>query len=62
MQELWTRLQEWVEIPSVTGGEADYGDALARRLEALGLDVERQDVAPGRKELDGWNLGVGYMF
>ena len=48
MQELWTRLQEWVEIPSVTGGEADYGDALARRLQALGLDVERQDVAPGR--------------
>lgn len=48
MKELWTRLQEWVEIPSVTGGEAGYADALARRLTALGLDVERQEVAPGR--------------
>lgn len=26
------------------------------------FDYQDQDVAPGRKELDGWNLGVGYMF
>ncbi len=45
----WIRtLIDWIEIDSVTGGEADYGDALARRVEALGLDVERQELAPGR--------------
>ena len=26
------------------------------------LDYQDQDAAPGRKELDGWNLGVGYQF
>jgi hypothetical protein len=26
------------------------------------FDYQDQDAAPGRKELDGWNLGVGYMF
>jgi len=44
-------LIEWIEIPSVTGEEGDYGDALGRRLRALGFDVERQDVAPGRFNL-----------
>ena len=28
----------------------------------LKFDYQDQDAAPGRKELDGWNLGVGYMF
>lgn len=44
-------LQDWIDIPSVTGDEADYADALARHLEGLGLGVERQDVAPGRFNL-----------
>ena len=26
------------------------------------LDYQDQDTAPGRKELDGWNLGLGYQF
>jgi len=26
------------------------------------FDVQTQDAAPGRTELDGWNLGVGYQF
>lgn len=42
---------DWIEIPSVTGDEGDYGDALARRLESLGFDCERQELAPGRFNL-----------
>jgi len=51
MQDLLRTLVEWIEIPSVTGGEGDYGDALARALEARGFDVERQEVGPGRFNL-----------
>jgi len=40
-------LCDLVDIPSVTGGEGDYGDALARLLAGEGLDVERQELAPG---------------
>jgi acetylornithine deacetylase len=46
--DLVRTLLEWVDIPSVTGSEGDYGDALARALAAIGLDVERQSLAPGR--------------
>jgi len=47
--DAWIRtLCDWVAIPSVTGTEGGYGDALARRLGALGLGVERQELAPGR--------------
>lgn len=47
--EAWIRtLCDWVDIQSVTGSEGDYGDALARRLVAMGLSVERQELAPGR--------------
>jgi acetylornithine deacetylase len=48
MERLVEDLVDWIEIPSVTGDERDYGDALVRRLEALGFDCERQDLAPGR--------------
>ena len=48
MEDPWKRLRDWIEIPSVTGGEGDYADALARRLRESGLDVELQEVAPGR--------------
>lgn len=45
----WFRtLCDWIEIPSVTGDEASYGDALARKLAELGFAVERQELAPGR--------------
>lgn len=47
--DAWFRtLCDWIEIPSITGDEASYGDALARRLTELGFDVERQELAPGR--------------
>jgi acetylornithine deacetylase len=46
--DLVRTLLGWVDIPSVTGSEEDYGDALARALAAIGLDVERQSLAPGR--------------
>jgi acetylornithine deacetylase len=42
---------DWVAIPSVTGNERDYGDALARACERAGLSVERQEVAPGRSNV-----------
>ncbi|MBL8858964.1 MAG: M20/M25/M40 family metallo-hydrolase [Planctomycetes bacterium] len=46
--ELARQVLDWVAIPSVTGNEGDYGDAIARRCTALGLAVERQQLAPGR--------------
>lgn len=48
MERLIEDLVEWIEIPSVTGEERDYGDALVRRLTALGFDCERQELGPGR--------------
>lgn len=48
MQDHEHTLVDWIEIPSVTGQEGDYGDAVARALEQAGFDVERQQVAPGR--------------
>jgi len=41
-------LLDWIAIDSVTGHEGDYGNAVARHVQALGFDVERQEVAPGR--------------
>src|SRR5690606_12535053 len=40
MQELTRTLVDWIEIPSVTGEEGDYGDSLARALEGAGFAVE----------------------
>ena len=48
MKRLVSDLSDWIEIPSVTGEEGDYGDALTRKLSEAGFDVERQEVAPGR--------------
>lgn len=46
--ETWFRaLCDWIEIPSVTGNEGGYGDALARRLSSMGFAVERQELSPG---------------
>jgi acetylornithine deacetylase len=44
-------LLDWIDVPSVTGAEGDYGDALARELSSIGLDVEMQEVAPGRRNV-----------
>jgi acetylornithine deacetylase len=47
--EGWMRaLADWIEVPSVTGGEGDYGDLVARAMESAGFDVERQAVEAGR--------------
>jgi acetylornithine deacetylase len=46
--ELAQTVLDWVAIPSVTGSEGDYGDAIARHCSTIGLDVERQALAPGR--------------
>lgn len=51
MDQLFRQLVDWIEIPSVTGDEADYADALGRALTAKGFDVELQEVAPGRSNL-----------
>lgn len=51
MTDLTKTLVDFIEIPSVTGTEEHYGDALARQLEARGFDVERQEVEPGRFNL-----------
>jgi acetylornithine deacetylase len=48
MMDLARNVVEWVGIPSVTGLEGDYGDALARALGRIGLAVERQELGPGR--------------
>ncbi len=51
MSDLVRDLSDWIEIPSVTGEEGDYGDALTKKLSEVGFDVERQEVAPGRFNL-----------
>jgi acetylornithine deacetylase len=48
MERLARNVLDWVAIPSVTGSEGDYGDALARECQRIGLAVERQELAPGR--------------
>jgi len=48
MPDLIDTLCDWIAIDSVTGREGDYGDALSRHLVALGFDVERQELEPGR--------------
>ena len=51
MNDLARTLVDWIEIPSVTGDEADYGNALARALEGAGFAVERQEVEAGRSNV-----------
>jgi len=48
MERAFKTLLDWIAIPSLTGDEGSYGDALAREFAALGLDIERQELAPGR--------------
>jgi len=48
MERAFKTLLDWIAIPSVTGEEGGYGDALSREFAALGLSVERQQLAPGR--------------
>jgi len=46
MSEPLKTLADWIDVPSVTGDEADYADLLCRALIAEGFGVERQDVDP----------------
>lgn len=48
MDRIVRDLVDWIELPSTTGAEADFADALARALAAAGFDVELQHAAPGR--------------
>ncbi|MBL8862190.1 MAG: M20/M25/M40 family metallo-hydrolase [Planctomycetes bacterium] len=48
MERLVRNVLDWVAIPSVTGSEHDYGEALARECARIGLAVERQELQPGR--------------
>lgn len=51
MDRLFRDLVDWIEIPSVTGDEESYGDALSCALADKGFAVERQEVQPGRFNL-----------
>lgn len=51
MPSSWRTLQDWIAVPSISGGEAQYADLLARGLVERGFAVERQEVAPGRFNL-----------
>ena len=48
MERAFAELLDWIDTPSTTGEEGSYGDALSRKLVALGFDVERQELSPGR--------------
>ena len=48
MEDLFRYLREIVDIPSVTGDEAAVAERVGADLEAAGLAVEFDEVAPGR--------------
>ncbi len=51
MAAAFSKLCDWIAIPSVTEAERDYADALARELSAAGFDVERQTIGKDRSNL-----------
>ncbi|MDE3261319.1 MAG: M20/M25/M40 family metallo-hydrolase [Acidobacteriota bacterium] len=51
MDDLFRYLREIVDIPSVTGDEGAVAERVAADLEAIGLDVECDEAAPGRPNL-----------
>lgn len=53
-------LERMVRIPSVTGNEGELARALAGWCESAGLDVELDEVQPGRPNvLASWRVGRG---
>ena len=48
MDDLFRYLREIVDIPSVTGDEQAVAERVGADLESIGLDVEFDEVAPGR--------------
>jgi acetylornithine deacetylase len=57
--ELVAMTCELVNIPSPTGEEAAIGLSVADRFGSLGLDVERQEVEPGRANVVATWRGTG---
>lgn len=51
MDDLFRYLREIVDIPSVTGDEGAVARRVGADLEAIGLDVEFDEAAPGRPNL-----------
>ncbi len=51
MDALFRYVREIVDIPSVTGDEAAVAERVGADLEAIGLAVERDEIAPGRPNL-----------
>ena len=51
MDDLFRYLREIVDIPSVTGDEKAVAERVGADLEAAGLDVEFDEVVPGRPNL-----------
>ena len=51
MDHLFRYLREIVDIPSVTGEEKAVAERVGSDLEALGLDVKFDEIAPGRPNL-----------
>jgi acetylornithine deacetylase len=53
-------LAQLVRIPSATGDEQAVAQAIADRSEAAGLEVEMQEVEPGRSNvIASWRVGHG---
>jgi acetylornithine deacetylase len=51
LKDAFATLADWIDIPSITGDEAAYGDAVARALADEGFAVERQEAVPGRSNV-----------
>lgn len=51
MDELFRYVRDIVDIPSVTGDEAEVAERVGADLEAAGLTVEFDEAAPGRPNL-----------
>jgi acetylornithine deacetylase len=57
--ELVEFVVDLVNTASPTGAEAAIGDLVAERFAGLGLDIERQEVEPGRSNVIGMWRGSG---
>ncbi len=57
--ELVSMVEDLINIPSLTGREAEVSDYLAGKFRGLGLEVTQQEVEPARNNVIGtWRGGV----